>query len=279
MAVTLLAMYMAVLDSVIVSIALPTITSFFHADISLSQWTITGYLVTMTATMLVFARLSDYSGKNRLFLSGMAVFTLSSLGCAFAPTLPALIALRIVQGLGAAMSVSILIAIIFDIHAFAEHGKAMGILGATVALASISGPVLGGFLVELYGWQSIFLINIPIGIVLLALGLYSMDLKKPHYEDHFIMDWAGAVSLMAAVVAFMLAIGFIGRGEMMNIPVAACGSVCIAALAIFIWTERVHPRPLIDPAIFRQRAFVAAHRIQHDCCFHVVPLRLKSCQG
>jgi EmrB/QacA subfamily drug resistance transporter len=256
MAVTLLAMFMAVLDSVIVSIALPTITAFFKADLSVSQWTITGYLVTMTATMLVFARLSVYYGKNRIFLFGMAVFTASSFGCALAPTLPALIALRILQGLGAAMSVSILMAIVFDIHSFHEHGKAMGILGATVALASISGPVLGGFLVELCGWQSIFLINIPLGIVLLVLGYYSMDLKKPVLTNNFIMDRAGAGSLMIAVASFMLALGFIGDGGIASIPGAVCGCLYLAALVLFIRTERRHPCPLIDLDIFSVRLFV-----------------------
>lgn len=256
MIVTLLAMFMTVLDSVIVSIALPTITAFYKADISLSQWTITGYLITMTATMLVFARLSTVYGKNRVFLTGMIIFTVSSLGCALAPTLPALITLRIIQGLGAAMTISILIAILFDIHPFEEHGKAMGILGATVALASVSGPILGGFLVELSGWKSIFLINIPIGILLVVLGLYSMDLKRPILKEPFIMDWAGAGSLIAALTSFMLAIGFVADGDIVSVPVAACAGICLASLSIFIRTENNHPHPLLDPGIFSHRPFV-----------------------
>ncbi|HII99790.1 MAG TPA: MFS transporter [Methanoregula sp.] len=254
--VTLLAMYMAVLDSVIVSIALPSITAFYQTDISLTQWTITGYLVTMTATMLVFSRLSAYYGKNLVFLSGMILFTASSLGCALAPTLPALVVLRIAQGLGAAMSVSILMAIIFEIYSFREQGKVMGILGATVALASLSGPILGGFLVELCGWQSIFFINVPIGMVLVALGISVMDLRHTERNGIFIMDWAGAGFLIAAIVSFMLALGLAASGKIAGIPVAACAVICCAAVILFVRIERHHPAPLLEPGIFTRPNFV-----------------------
>ncbi len=253
--VILLAMFMAVLDCMIVSIALPTITAFYNADIAVSQWTMTGYLVTMTAAMLIFARLSEKYGKNRLFLAGMALFTASSLGCALAPILPVLIALRCVQGLGAAMSVSVLMAILFDIHRFEEHGKAMGILGATVALASVSGPVLGGFLVEFTGWQSIFFINIPVGMLLLVLGVFSMDLTAPQCNELFVMDISGAGSLVIAVVSFMLAVGFAAGGTL-SFPVIACAGVCLGALAVFIRTEQRHKHPLLDLGIVTHGSFI-----------------------
>lgn len=192
MAVTLLGMFMSVLDSMIIGIALPTITEYFHADIALSQWTMTAYLVAMTSTLLIFGKLSEYTGKERMFLAGMGVFTLASLGCALAPTLPMLIALRTVQGIGAAMAASIAMALIIGLFSYKEHGKAMGALGATIALASLTGgPVLGGFLIDLSGWESIFLINIPFGLLLLVTGgVCSMDLKNPQPDRY---RWTGAV--------------------------------------------------------------------------------------
>jgi EmrB/QacA subfamily drug resistance transporter len=256
MTVALLGMYMAVLDSVIISIALPTITSYFNADIALSQWTMTGYLVAMTAAMLILARLSVSAGKNRMFLSGMAVFTLSSLGCALAPTLPLLIGLRIVQGLGAAMSLSIVMAIIFELYSFSEHGKAMGLLASTIAIASLSGPVLGGFLLDIASWHAIFMINIPIGIILVSFGIYSMELEKPEKSGKGTMDWTGAGSLAAAIATSMIFLGLVAEGTGTGVYAAAALCACVISLALFIKTERRHPHPLLDLSIFSERTFV-----------------------
>jgi len=256
MIVALLGMYMSVLDGVIISIALPTITSYFNADIAISQWTMTGYLVAMTAAMLVFARLSEYSGKNRMFLAGMAVFTISSLGCALAPSLPILLGFRIIQGLGAAMSVSIVMAIIFELYPFSEHGKAMGLLGSTIALASLSGPVLGGGLLSVFGWHAIFMINVPIGIVLVSFGISSMDLGIPKKSGKEKMDWIGAGSFGAAIALAMLFLGFIAEGARTGIFVAAALCACIVSLVLFVIIERRHPRPLLDLSIFSERMFV-----------------------
>ncbi|WP_421909392.1 MFS transporter [Methanolacinia petrolearia] len=256
MAVALLGMYMSVLDGVIISIALPTITSYFDADIALSQWTITGYYVAMTAAMLLFARLSESSGKNRMFLAGMAIFTISSLGCGLAPSLPVLIGFRIIQGLGAAMSVSIVMAIIFELYPFSEHGKAMGLLGSTIALASLSGPVLGGFLLGVFGWHAIFMINVPIGILLVAFGIYSMDLDKPEKSVKEKMDWIGAGTLAVAIASSMLFLGLIAEDTTIGVYVIAALFVCIVSLALFIITERRRSDPLLDLSVFSERMFV-----------------------
>ena len=256
MIVALLGMYMSVLDSVIISIALPSITSYFNAEIALSQWTMTGYFVAITAAMLIFSRLSESSGKNRMFLTGMAVFTISSLGCALAPTLPALIVLRVVQGIGAAMAVSIVMAIIFELYPFSEHGKAMGLLASTIAIASLSGPALGGVLLNLFDWRAIFMINIPIGILLVSFGIYSMYLERPKKSGKEKMDWIGAGSLAATIASSMLFLGFVAEGTGSGAYVTAALCVCIVALALFIRTERRHPRPLLDLSIFSERLFV-----------------------
>lgn len=255
MVVALLGMYMTVLDSVVITIALPTITAAFHADIALSQWTMTGYLVAMTASMLVFARLALSFGKNRIFLAGMGLFTVASLGCALAPTLPALIGMRILQGLGAAMAAALVMAIVFELYPVEEQGKAMGILGGTIAVASVTGPCIGGVLLDLAGWPAIFLINIPIGILLVTLGIRSMDLKKPVVAHRFVMDWTGAAAFVVMVVSFMVFLGLI-TGETVDAVFAALiGVICAASIIAFIRTERRHPQPLLDFAVFRRQAF------------------------
>lgn len=256
MFVALLGMFMSVLDCVIITIALPVITSDFNADISLSQWTMTGYLMAMTASMLVFARISEYIGKGKLFLAGMAVFTLSSLGCALAPTLAALIALRVIQGIGAAMAISIIMAIVIELYPFSEHGKAMGLVGGTVALASLSGPFIGGVLLDTAGWPAIFLINIPIGIALLAIGIRSMDLSLPKLQGRLKMDWTGTVSFAAAVISFTMFWGSISRMHADVVSVAVLGCICLISAFIFIRAERKHAQPLLDLSVFEEKAFV-----------------------
>ena len=171
LAIVLLGILMSVIDGNVVSIALPTITQYFNVDVTLSQWTITAYLLTMTALMLVFGKISEYTGKTKLFIIGFIIFTLSSLACGLSQNMTELILFRIAQGFGAAMVFSISGAIIYEAFPVSERGRAMGFLGSTVAIGSIAGPVLGGFLVDSLGWQYIFLINVPIGIILLATGL------------------------------------------------------------------------------------------------------------
>jgi len=255
MAVALLSMYMTVLDCTVLPVALPTITAAFHADIVFSQWTVTGYLVAMTASMLVFARLAMYFGKNRIFLMGMGLFTVASLGCALAPTLPVLIGMRVLQGLGAAMASALVMAIVFELYPVEEQGKAMGILGGTIAIASVTGPCIGGVLLDLAGWSAIFLINIPIGILLVALGVRSMDLEKPIVAHRFVMDRAGTATFAVSVASFMVFLGLIAGETVDAVLAALVGVVCLASVIAFIRTERLHPQPLLDLAVFGQQAF------------------------
>lgn len=255
MAVTLLGMFMAVLDGMIIGIALPTITGYFNADIALSQWTMTAYLVAMTSTMLIFGKLSEYTGKERMFLAGIAVFTAGSLGCALVPTLPLLILMRVVQGIGAAMAVSIAMAIIIGLFPYKEHGKAMGALGATIGIASLMGPVLGGFLTDLAGWQSIFLINIPLGVILLLIGIWSMNLKKPA-SGELKMDRAGAAGLILGISGLIFLPGTIAKGYSDCNATVISGLVCLAGLMIFYISEKKHPEPLLDLSVFSERDFI-----------------------
>lgn len=255
MFVALLGMFMSVLDCVIITIALPVITSDFNADISLTQWTMTGYLMAMTASMLIFARISEYIGKSKLFLAGMAVFTLSSLGCALAPTLAALIALRVIQGIGAAMAISIIMAIVIELYPFSEQGKAMGLVGGTVALASLSGPFIGGVLLDTAGWPAIFLINVPIGIALLIIGILSMDLSLPKSQERRTMDWAGSGSFAVAVISFMMFWGSNSNMHSNCFSAAVLGCICLSSVFIFIRSERKHAQPLLDLSVFGEKTF------------------------
>ena len=164
MGIVLVGIFMAVLDGIVVSIALPTMTSHFHVDLAPSQWITTAYLLTITSLLLICGKVSDFTGRVPLFIAGIGLFTVSSLACGLSTNLPMLVGFRVIQAVGGAMMFSISGAIIFQAFPVHERGRAMGYIGSTVAVGSILGPIVGGFVTQALGWQSIFLINVPIGV-------------------------------------------------------------------------------------------------------------------
>jgi EmrB/QacA subfamily drug resistance transporter len=253
--IVLVGVLMSVLDGIVVSIALPTITGAFRVDISASQWTITAYLVTLTSLLLFFGRIAEFTGRALLFTTGLAVFTLASLACGLSATFAQLVAFRVLQGIGGAMVFSISSAILFLAFPTQERGRAMGYLGSTVAIGSILGPVLGGFLVDTLGWRYIFLINLPIGVVLVTCSLLFL---RTHEErvSAFHMDWIGAVTLAAALFFLMLFLARLEQFSASPLFAVLCGVLCVASSAGFLVRESRCERPLLDLGIFRVREFL-----------------------
>ncbi len=158
--------------------------------------------------MLIFGKISEYTGKTKLFIIGFVIFTLSSLACGLSQNMTELIVFRIVQGFGAAMVFSISGAIIYEVFPVDERGRAMGYLGSTVAIGSIAGPVLGGFLVDTLGWEYIFFINVPIGIILISFALKYLKIKEFKIEK-FQIDSLGSVLLILTMSSLMLFLGIL----------------------------------------------------------------------
>ena len=148
LAIVLVGVFMAVLDSIVVSIALPTITTSFGVDVARSQWAITAYMLTMTSLLLFFGRVSERTGRTVLFIAGFTMFTIASLACGLSATLAQLVGFRVLQAVGGSMVFSIGGAILFQAFPVEERGRAMGFLGSTVAVASVLGPIVGGMLVD-----------------------------------------------------------------------------------------------------------------------------------
>jgi len=254
MGVVLLGLFMSVLDTVIVSIALPSITEHFGNDISQSQWVMTAYLVTMTAFMLIFGKLSSFTGLKRMFLGGLAIFTVCSLGCGIATSLEMLVALRILQAIGASMATSISMALIFRLNSPQRQGKAMGIMGATIAIASLAGPGLGGFLIGLFDWRAIFLVNIPVGVIALLVGIPYLNLSEDQ-PGSIKMDWIGAAAFIIGVTSFMAFLNTIATEDVIS-PVASIAlAITLLVSVLFLWNERRHPHPILDLSVFREKKF------------------------
>lgn len=247
--------FMAVMDGSVVSIALPTITGYFGAAIAQSQWVMTSYLITLTSLLLIFGKVAERTGKARLFVVGIALFTISSLACGISASLGQLVLFRIIQSAGAAMMFSISAAMIFQISPRDEQGQAMGYIGATVAIGSIVGPSLGGAVVQFLGWQYIFLINVPIGLALLTLWLRYMRIEE-HRSSGLKIDWIGAIALVAFMVSLMAFLWVLADRFAMGPEIAGLGLICLATLFAFIVNESRHEDPLLDLPVFKNDKFV-----------------------
>ncbi len=253
--IILLGIFMFVIDGSVVSIALPTITSYFQADVTQTQWVITSYLVTVTSLLLIFGKVAERTGKVRLFLAGFVIFTMASVACGLSTSLDMLIFFRAVQAAGAAMSFSISTAIIFEIYHRGEQGRAMGYIGTTVSLASIAGPILGGYLVDYMGWKYIFLINLPIGIVLLAIAAKYMKIEETRSKK-LDLDWRGAAALIIFIVSLMLFLGNLDSNKDFFIAEEPFLLLTLLSLPSFVWIESHQEKPLLELSIFRVKKFV-----------------------
>jgi EmrB/QacA subfamily drug resistance transporter len=261
MLLILTGIFMFVIDGSVVNIALPTITAYFQADVAQSQWVITSYLITVTSLLMVFGKIAEYTGKARLFLAGFVVFTLASVACGLSGSLEMLTIFRTLQAVGAAAAFSISAALIFELYPPGERGKAMGYIGTTVSLASIAGPMLGGYIVDFFGWQYIFLINVPIGIFLLALSSRYMRLGEEKEREskgqlRFRIDWLGTVGMIIFVFSLMMFLGELAENVSLSPKATVYALICLASLAGFIFHESRDDDPLLDLSVFRERKFV-----------------------
>ena len=205
----MLAMFIGALDQTIVATALPTIGRHFNNIAELS-WVVTAYLLTGTASTPLYGKLSDIYGRRVVMLTAIGIFIAGSLACALAPSMMALILGRALQGLGGGGLMALAQTIIADIVSPRERGRYQGYIGGVFAASSMGGPVLGGFLTEHLDWSLIFWINLPLGFVALGMTSNALRLVPFHARKHR-LDVLGAVLMMAASVALMLALSWGGR--------------------------------------------------------------------
>src|SRR5687768_16954161 len=167
----ILASSLAFIDGSVLNVALPAIGRSFHASTAEVQWVINAFLLPLSALLLLGGAAGDLYGRKRLLLGGIFLFTMASLLCAFAPSLPVFLAGRVLQGLGAAMLLPNSLAILGDTFSGEKRGRAVGAWAAAGAMGGAAAPLLGGWLVDLVGWPSIFFLNLPIALAAILLGL------------------------------------------------------------------------------------------------------------
>ncbi|MEO8505302.1 MAG: MFS transporter [Acidobacteriota bacterium] len=246
-------MLMPSLDTSIANAGLPTLAHAFDASFQAVQWIVLAYLLAITTLIVSVGRLGDIFGRRRLLLAGIGVFTVASLLCGVAPTLPLLIAARAAQGLGAAIMMALTVALVSATVPQEKTGSAMGLLGTMSAIGTTLGPPLGGFLIAGLGWRMIFLVNVPLGLLNLLLAVRYLPLDSAERRElkaqRAGFDTAGTFLLALTLAAYALAMT-LGRGHFGSLNLAL---LLVAALAVslFLLTEARVESPLLRLAMFR----------------------------
>lgn len=250
--------YMSTLDASIVNISFPRLTQVFNTEPSVVLWVSVAYLLVSVSLVFIFGKIGDYYGRKRVYTVGFAVFTLGLVLCTFAQSIVQLIMARVVQAVGAAMTVALGTAIITAVFPPQERGKALGISGATVSAGLLSGPVLGGVLVDLFDWQAIFYVTIPVALIGMVMAIICLKEQKVS-QGKFQFDWLGAVTLSAGLAFLLLFFNLGGKTSFSEPEVVAFGTAAMILLAVFIIVERKAAQPILDLKLFRNRLFAAGN--------------------
>lgn len=245
--------FMSTLDGSIVNIALPELSKQLKLPMAQIEWVTTGYLMAICAAILFFGKLGDIVGKIRIFKIGTIVFVIGSMLCGLSVSLPALIASRVIQALGASMTMANSQGIVTDIFPATERGKALGFIGTFVSLGSIAGPSLGGIMVSTLGWEYIFWVNVPIGLIAIFFGWKVLPKDLTRVKSS--IDVPG--SLLFAVFIITLFAGLL-LGQQLgygNSLIVTSIIVAVVSFVAFIWMELRRKEPLLQLSLFKNPLF------------------------
>jgi EmrB/QacA subfamily drug resistance transporter len=245
--------FMLLVDVTIVQVALPRIQIELKASFTSLQWVIDAYALTLSALILTSGTLADQIGRKRVFLGGVAIFTLASLTCGLAGSATMLIVSRAVQGIGGAAMFATSLALVAQEFRGAERMSAIAVWGATVGGAVAIGPLVGGLLTDALGWQWIFFVNLPIGAATLAIATTRMhNLSDPDADR---LDWAGLVTFSGAL--FMLIFALLRGGDegWGSTPIVSLLGGAAVLMVAFVVLELRQQRPMFDMSLFSNRSF------------------------
>src|SRR5580765_467572 len=259
LAVLCLGVLMIVLDITIVNVALPTIRENLGFSVSSLAWVINAYLLTSGGFLLLGGRLGDLYGHRRLFLIGLALFTLASLLCGFADSQFVLVFARAVQGLGGAVVDAVALSLIVDLFTETDdRAKAMGVYGFVCSAGGSIGALLGGFLTNQFDWHWIFLVNIPIGAVVIALSLALLPSSHGQGGDSR-LDVGGAITITTALMLAIYAIVNGNETGWTSTQTLGLLAVAVALFGIFLVIEKRVRVPLVPLGLFRLRNLATAN--------------------
>jgi EmrB/QacA subfamily drug resistance transporter len=251
-------LFMIMLDNTVVNVALPSIQRDLGVGLSELEWIVTGYALSFASLMLTGGKLADLFGRRRLFVVGLAIFTLASLACGLATSGDTLIAARIVQGVGAAMMNPATLSIITATFPPRERGTAIGLWAGVSALALAIGPLVGGLLTEHIDWSWIFFVNVPVGVLGIAASYLLIDESRDTSEVQR-LDLPGLVT--SAVALFSLTYGLIEGNTYGWTSGRILGAFVVATVSgiAFVALERHQRLPMLDLSLFRNATFAGAN--------------------
>src|SRR5947209_9621240 len=255
--VMIFGMFMTILDTTVINVATPRLESAFGAGLQDVDWVATGYTLAEGVGTPLTPFLTAFLGTKRLFLLALGVFTVSSMLCGLAWSLQALIFFRIVQGIGGACLMPVSIATIYSVFPPEERGMAMGTLGVPLLLAPAIGPTIGGYLVTYVNWQSMFYINLPIGIVGFIMGM--VYLRESNVQRGLYFDLPGFLTSAVGLASILYAFSSASDGGWSSTKVQTFLVVGICGLIIFVLVEllTIHSgkQPLLDIRVFTNISF------------------------
>jgi len=252
----LLAIFMSAIDNTIVATAMGTIVSEL-GGLEKFVWVTSAYMVTTMAGMPIFGKLSDMYGRKRFFVFGLTVFLIGSALCGLAQSIEQLSIYRAIQGIGGGALMPIAFTIIFDIFPPEKRGKMVGMLGAVFGLASLVGPLLGAYITDSIGWEWVFYINVPLGIVALFLIIKNYIENPVHTKQK--IDWWGATTLVLAVVSLMFALELGGnKYDWNSTPIIALFASFALFFIIFFFVELRAEEPILPFFLFKRRLFASS---------------------
>jgi EmrB/QacA subfamily drug resistance transporter len=241
----------------IVAVSIPAISRSLHADFAAIEWVISAYSLSFAALMMPSGALADRYGRKRVLLVGLSLFTIASLLCGAAPTLPVLIAARAIQGAGSALQLAGGLAILS--HSFRGEGRsrAFAFYGSVLGVAICAGPIVGGVITQTLGWRWAFYINLPVGVA--TLPLIIRCIQESRDAEAVRLDVGGALTFSAFLFLTTLALitgTRLGWGDARVFGDGAAAAVCLAA---FVWVERAQARPMLDLALLRRSTYLGAN--------------------
>ena len=254
LAVLAVGTFLAPLDSSIVNIALPYIAQDLKVSLTAVSWVATAYLLTSAALLLSMGRVGDMWGLRNLYVWGLLIFGAGSAACALSHTLPVLLGARVLQAVGAAMLFAAGPAIVVRTFPPQKRGAALGIVSLAVAAGLTVGPALGGVLVGTFGWQSIFIINIPLSVVAAAIAWFILSEEPPAGER---FDMLGAVLAGGALLSLLGAVTEVETYGIGSIEIIGAMLATVFLGMSFVWWERQATHPMVDLRLFRSQAFSA----------------------
>lgn len=240
-------------DATIVIIGLPNLMHGLHMSIVPGLWTISSYIITSTVFLLPAGRWSDVAGTKRIFLWGMAIFSVATFFCGIAPSASTLIVARVVQGLGAAFALATATPIIVRTFPKSELGRAIGLNTTSWVIGSIVGPVLGGALVHDFGWRSLFFVTIPFGIIGLVAAW--IVLEPGVRQIRFSTDWWGIITFGLSLTSLLVVLSEGQSWGWTSVLTLTLSAITILLFLIFVWVERRGKDPLLQLSLLANREY------------------------